>query len=181
MLYQKYTVTLTRRTSHHHFLNWLLRSIPKRPVSLDCMLLKDSVSAACWISLDYSCETYPGHLSETRILGGSSHDGLRQSAAVLVSAVCHNWDCQDSIRYWKDRVGFGQTPVSERLRFTLLYFLYFQRCLLVILENLKCDAVSHDCFFRHLAKYTYVYNSYFWHYQMFTYIQSVYGDYKHVK
>lgn len=51
--------------------------------------VKDSVSAVCRISLDYTCETYTGHLSETQILGGSSYDDLRQSAAVLVSAVYH--------------------------------------------------------------------------------------------
>lgn len=44
----------------------------------------------------------------------------------------YNGDCQDSIRYWKDSLDFGQTPVSEWHSFTVLYFLYFQSCLLNI-------------------------------------------------
>lgn len=155
MLYQKYTATLTRRTSHHHILNGLLRSIPKCPVSLNCVLLKDSV--VCQIILDYSCERIHWSSHWTTYFGWFLLQWFKTKCCCTgFCRLPYNWDCQDSIRYWKDSTDFGQTPVSERHGFTVLYFLYFQSCLLVILENLKCDDVSHDCFFWHLAKYTYV-------------------------
>lgn len=50
--------------------------------------LKTLLSA--WIIPDITPERgYTGHLTEQRILAGSSYDDLRQSAAVLVSAVYH--------------------------------------------------------------------------------------------
>lgn len=87
------------------------------------------------------------------MLAGSPYDDLRQSATVLISVFHH---VIEIVGYLEDSTDFGQTPVSERHGFTVLYFLYFHSCLLIILEKLKCDDVSHDCFFRHLAKYTYI-------------------------
>lgn len=122
MLYQKYTAPLTRWSSHHHILNWLLGSIPKCPVSLDCTLLKDSV-----VCLNYSWLL----LWEDTLVISPSHwttyFGWFLLRCLETKCCCtgfcslpYNGDCQDSIRYWKDSLDFGLS-VSERHGFTALY------------------------------------------------------------
>ena len=95
------------------------------------------------------------HLTEQPFLAASPYDDLRQSATVPVPAFHHTIEI---VGYLEDGTDFGQTPVSETWFYSTVLSV-FPKLSAHVLENLKCDDVSHVSL--GIWQNTLIYNSYF--------------------
>lgn len=119
-----------------------------------CILLRGSVSVVYRIVPDRPSVGL-GHLTQQRFLAASPYDDLRQSATVLVPAFHHTIEI---VGYLEDSTDFGQKPVSVTWFYSTVLSV-FPKLSAHVLENLKCDDVSH--FSLGIWQNTLMYNSYF--------------------